>query len=150
MLAQSIRLGAIVFVGNDEFAHRKYACDFRRTYEIASFIGASPMLSSLPLVYVRFNPHYRKNRGVYYDTDLKTAHEILLNTIRGLERKDLKNTHGVNLVYVHYDTTEDGELMAFDDEPSDSIAPRGGDEGEIAPGMSYADLYRNAVIKIVY
>ncbi len=40
--------------------------------------------------------------------------------------------------------------MAFDDEPSNSLAPVGGDEGEIAPGMSYADLYRDAVIKIVY
>ncbi len=73
-----------------------------------------------------------------------------MNTIRGLERTDFKNMNGVNLVYVHYDTTEDGELMAFDDEPSDVVAPGGSEESEIAPGMSYADLYRDAVIKIVY
>jgi len=125
LLAESVRLSAIVLVGNDEFGHRRYPCDFKRVFNICSALEQNPDSRGLPILYIRFNPHFYTRDGVYFSHDLETAHEILLSTLQNIT--SLKPR--VNLVYIHYDQTN-GELDIFHED----------DEND------YAKLYKNCVL----
>ena len=114
LVEESARLGAIVLVGNDEFAHRQYACDFQRLFNIANALEQVPEFKGVPLLYMRFNPHHFTRDGKYFDMPLSTAHELLFSTI-----KDISTVKpGVNLVYINYDMT-DGRLDVFNTTEND-------------------------------
>ena len=96
----SASLGAVVLLGNDEFMHRRYPCDLRRTLELSTAISAAPDMASVPLIYIRFNPHFYTKEEVMYDHPLEDSHEKLWDIITQLKRPFRP---GLNLIYVHYD-----------------------------------------------
>lgn len=112
----SALLNAIVLIGNDEHAHRQYACDFQRLWNIVNALDQHAQFKSLPVLYVRFNPHYYKRNGVHFSQPLDIGHAIMWKTLKSIKPEDLKP--GVNLVYIHYDRT-DGTLDIFKDEEND-------------------------------
>jgi uncharacterized Zn-finger protein len=101
LLGLSAELGAHVIVGLDEHGHRQYACDLRRTLMLTAAIGASST-KSLPIVYVRFNPHYYHVDGVLRDRPLDIVFEELWKVLCGLTRASLTTT-GLHLIYINYD-----------------------------------------------
>ena len=111
LLALSSKLRAFVLLGNDEYEHRRYKCDFKRLYNIAASLEARNM--RLPLVYIRFNPHFYRKDGHMYDQSLSEAHLRVLNVLQQLERGEIAiNPNGVSLIYINYDcTTSDGKLV---------------------------------------
>jgi len=94
------KLGAVVLLGNDEFMHRRYPCDLKRNIELSTAISAPPDMASVPLIYIRFNPHFYTKGKVMYDHPLEKAHEKLWNIITQLKGPFRP---GLNLIYVHYD-----------------------------------------------
>jgi hypothetical protein len=108
---ESARLKAVVLGGNDEYSHRQNACDLQRTFNMTQSLDQTEEYGGLPLLYVRFNPHYFKKGDTYYDLPLKVSHEIFLKTIRSLQPEDLKE--GLNLIYINYDRDKDGNLTLF-------------------------------------
>jgi hypothetical protein len=115
---ESARLGAAVLVGNDECAHRQYACDFRRTFNITQALEQNPDFQGLPLLYIRFNPHHYVRDGVCFSQSLQAGHELLWDTIQSITTVN----HGVNMVFVNYDRT-DGVLDIFrPEEKNDYVA----------------------------
>jgi len=106
----SALLKAIVIIGNDEFAHRKYPCDFRRVYNIVQALQQTDEFKDVPILYIRFNPHGYHRDGMFYSHSLAIGHEILLCTLQNINVTELKR--GLNLVYIHYDQT-DGKLDIF-------------------------------------
>lgn len=114
LLALSARLGAIVLLGNDEFEHRRYKCDLKRCYEIATCVGTHPAQLALPILYVRFNPHWWTVDGVHHDLPLDELHARLLRWLAALPalvaRRPLVS--GMNLAYLNYSRT-DGVLDLF-------------------------------------
>ncbi len=106
----SAKLNAIVLVGNDEYAHRTYQCDFQRVWNIYQSLLQTDEFQNLPLVYIRFNPHFFKKNGHIVSFDLKVGHDLILKSLNNLTRENLK--HGLNLIYIHYDIT-DNKLDIF-------------------------------------
>jgi hypothetical protein len=54
-----------VIVGCDEFQHRRYPCDLQRTWNILSALDQTDEFKSVPILYLRVNPHfYQKKRDV--------------------------------------------------------------------------------------
>jgi hypothetical protein len=97
----SARLGAHVILGNDEFSHRRYPCDLRRTIQLATAIAAwSDGMASVPLIYIRFNPHYFTIGNTLFDVSLEKAHEKLWDIVQNLHPP---TNNGLNLIYVQYD-----------------------------------------------
>jgi len=129
--SQSVRLRAIVLIGNDEFAHRQYQCDFQRVFNIANALEQTLEFKGVPLLYIRFNPHYYRKNDVYYDPPLNVSHEKLWELILNLSPEDIKS--GINLIYVNYDTTNN-QLDVFNQK----------DEVE---SNDFAKLYQSCVIK---
>jgi hypothetical protein len=115
LIILGVLLRAIVLVGNDEFAHRRYACDFDRTLKITSALEAVTEFAGLPVIYIRFNPHFYTVDGVFFDPDLPTRHQALLDVLAQLESGDIQlvNPTGLNLIYMYYDqVTEQGQQGA--------------------------------------
>ncbi len=123
---ESARLNAVVLVGNDEFAHRQYACDFQRVFNIVQALEQDPQFRGLPILYIRFNPHHYFRDGVCFSQPLEVGHKLLLSTIQSINI--VKS--GVNLAYVHYDQTN---------KRLDVFSPKE-DEND------FAKLYENCVI----
>ena len=111
LLVISSILKAFVVFGNDEYCHRRYKCDFERLYNIAASLEA--LNQNLPLVYIRFNPHFYRKDGVMYDQSLPEAHARILTVLQQLESGEITiNPNGVSLIYINYDcTTIDGKLV---------------------------------------
>jgi len=141
LLDLSSHLQADVLVGNDEFAHRRYSCDFRRLFNIANSLSARPGLHNRKLVYIRFNPHFYEKDGVYHDLKLDEAHRKLLCVLNELKEGVIHLKEGVNLIYMYYDCTtqKDGSLQV------DVLAePDGESEYD-----TYVSQYRSCVIHVV-
>ena len=68
----------------------------------------------MPIVYVRFNPHFYRIDGKFYDLPLEKAHEILFEKIQSIE----KIKPGMNLCYVNYDMQQ-GKLCIFEGQEDD-------------------------------
>ncbi len=128
--AKSIELNAIVFVGNDEFQHRQYKCDFQRLWNIVHALQQNLEFKDTPIVYIRMNPHFYQIGEKYFDPPLTQVHEKLLHTLNSLTKRDIK--HHVNLIYINYSRLANGELCVF---LKDKTEPN-----------DYADLYNNCVI----
>ena len=109
--AESARFGAVVLLGNDEFAHRQYPCDLQRTWNIVQSLNQTKEFKDVPIVYIRVNPHVFQKGKVYYDPPLAATHALVLSAIRKLTREDLK--HAVNLVVINYDRDVQGNLTLF-------------------------------------
>ncbi len=109
---ESARLNAIVIICNDEFAHRRYSCELQRIFNIANSLQRNKNFENIPLVLIRFNPHYFKRDGIFHSTNLEVGHKLLLDTL-----KTMPPLHeGVNLVYIQYDRTN-GVLDIFGEDP---------------------------------
>ena len=130
---KSVELQAVVLVENDEFSHSQTVCEFQRLWNIVHALQQIFEFKDLPLVVIRFNPHFYRMGKKYVDEPLPQAHEKLLQTIQSLTQPDIKQ--GVNLIYINYDRHEDGELRIFDEHPDKP--------------NDYAHLYKDCVIKIV-
>ena len=116
--AKSAELGCIFLVGNDEFAHRQTKCEFQRIFNIANALEQTDEFKNVPIIYIRFNPHFFRKNGTYYDIPLHESHKLLLHVID-------TTTHvkpGVNLIYVNYDTNNHSKLCIFDDAEDDSYS----------------------------
>ncbi len=105
----------IVLVCNDEDQHRSYGadCELYRMFKIASVISAVPGQASIPILYIRFNPHYFRIAGVHHDLSLAERHrqlERVLNEVRDGTR--LVNG-GLNIWYMFYDRDANGRLSLF-------------------------------------
>jgi len=128
------KLGAVVIIGNDEWQHRRQACDFQRVWNIAQALEQTEEFKGVPILYIRFNPHGYWRDGVYFSPKLKDCHQVLWNVLNTLTPNDIKNKTGVNLVFVHYDQT-DGRVDVFskaEEEQND-----------------FALLYESCVVKVV-
>jgi hypothetical protein len=128
----SAKLSCIFLLGNDEFAHRQYACDFQRLWNIVNALQQTPEFRDVPIVYVRFNPHHYRVGSVLFDVKIDVAHANLWSRMNALRPEDVKP--GVNLIYAQYDRNEEGELNIFTEELDD-------DE----ESTHYRDLYRSCV-----
>ena len=126
LVEKSVELGCIFLVGNDEFAHRQTKCEFQRLYNIMQALQQADGFKDVPIVYVRFNPHFYRIDGKFYDLPLEKAHAILLEKINSITKEHI--TKSTNLLYVNYDM-QDGKLCIFE-----------GDEDD------YSQLYRETVI----
>ena len=69
-----------------------------------------------PIVYVRFNPHFFRKDGKFYDMPIAESHKLLLDTINGIAHVPKQ---GVNLIYVNYDT-QNGKLCIFENDEEDN------------------------------
>jgi hypothetical protein len=109
------RRGVVVLVGNDEFSHRRYSCEFDRTLKISSAISACPEFFNVPVLYIRFNPHYYTADGALYDPPLNERYIKLSEVLDTVKNGTivLKNPTGLNLLYMFYDTDSAGELVVF-------------------------------------
>lgn len=106
-------------IGNDEFSHRQYPCDFQRTWNITQSLEQTKEYKGVPLLYLRFNPNFYQRGKTMFDAPLATGHQVLLSTLNSLQATNLKS--GLNLVYIHYDTNAKGDLCIFDAEDNDSV-----------------------------
>ena len=77
----SAKLKSIVILGNDEFAHRQYPCEFQRIFNIATALEQNVDFTGLPIFYIRFNPHYFQKDGIFHNLKLNLAHEVILSTL---------------------------------------------------------------------
>lgn len=98
---ESARLGAVTLIGNDEFAHRQYSCDLKRTFNIVNALEQTDEFKGVPILYIRFNPHAYHRDGVHYSHPLNVGHQVILSTLQ----KIVNLKPGLNLVYIHYDRT---------------------------------------------
>jgi hypothetical protein len=136
----STKLNALVIVCNDEFAHRRYACEFQRIFNTVNALCARENHAATRVLFVRVNPHFHHVGTRMYDVPLAQTHNQMLTLLTKLQPSDLFS--GVSLAYIGYDRTEDGALCLFD-------------TGRIASGdtystedHSYMDLYSKCVIHI--
>jgi hypothetical protein len=108
MTLLSMEARAVVLVGNDEFGHRRYPCEFDRILKISSALSANPSFFGLPIVYIRFNPHFYQRGDTLFDPDLATRHARLLEMLSAIKKRELPlvNPTGLNLVYMYYDTVQ--------------------------------------------
>lgn len=130
LLNESVELGVVFLVGNDEFEHRYYACDSQRVHNIVQALEQTSEFRNIPIVYIRFNPHHYWRNSVLCSHSLENGHSILWRTIKSIRKDDIHP--GLNLVYVHYDMTND-KLDIF----------------ESAEDNDYALLHKECIIKLV-
>jgi KRAB domain-containing zinc finger protein len=115
----------VLLIGNDEFAHRRYACEFERMLKVATAIDKEPKFTGSTIVWIRFNPHWYTIDGVLHDPPLReTRYVKLLEVLQQLKDGTLlpqadrnkKSRGGLYLVYMYYDriTTEGTAASALD------------------------------------
>ncbi len=126
--AKSAELECVFLVCNDEFAHRQTKCEFQRIFNITQALQQTPEFENVPIVFVRFNPHFFHIDKKFFDIKLETAHLQLLETIKSLNKTHIQP--GVNLVFVNYDKTQN-TLDIFQD----------AQEGD------YAFLFKDSVLR---
>jgi uncharacterized Zn-finger protein len=132
-------LGALLFVlliGNDEFGHRRNACDLSRTLTITTALSLNPGMADVPVVYIRFNPHFYTKGSVHFDPSLEQRHAALKAVIDDLLCGRLEyNQNGLSLIYMYYDVDAEGRLDIFAN-PSDA-------------NLEFAMVLEPCVIKII-
>ena len=94
---------ALILLGNDEFMHRRRHCEFNRMIKIASALERGPATRGVPLVYIRFNPHWFTVNDVFHDPPLSTRYEKLGEVIKQLQSGALALEPGLNIIYMFYD-----------------------------------------------
>ncbi len=113
---------ALVLVGNDEFAHRRYDCEFDRMLKIYSAIAATSEFHNVPMFYIRFNPHHYEIDGVLHDPPLVERQKKLLELIAGIDKGEITpHTPGLNVIYMFYDKDAEGNLEILKDENVDTV-----------------------------
>lgn len=113
----STKLGAYVFVENDEMRHYMEKCDFVRCYNIVVALQTKKFEFDVPVLFLRVNPHHFRRNGIYYDLPLHDTHLKLLQILQNLKKEDLKP--GVNLIYINYDRTNDKLDIFSEDQQTD-------------------------------
>ncbi len=129
---ESERLKCIVLIGNDEWQHRREQCDFQRVFNIIQSLEQSEHFSGLPILYIRFNPHFFAKGNKCYSIPLEESHKLLLKTITDIQPEDIKQ--GMNLVFINYDQTDDNTLKIFLNEENQE---------------TYCNLLSSCVLKII-
>ena len=135
VLAAILKVHALL--GNDEFGHRMNACDFERVHNIVHSLALRTDGQTVPLLYIRFNPHRYTKDGVQYDQSLAEGHARLHKVLLQLANGTIPiNSEGVSLIYVNYDcTTIDGRLVV--------------DVLHSAEVGTYAHQFKDSVIHVV-
>ena len=129
----SARLGATVIVCNDEFAHRRYRCEFQRLFNTVNALCAQPGQADARFLFVWVNPHFHYIGSVLFDVSLHETHRRLLALLDRLRREDLKI--GVSLAFIGYDQDAEGALQLFQD-------------SDTTDTPSYAQMYQQCVIHV--
>eukprot|EP00808_Paulinella_micropora_P000478 g67420.t1 len=75
----------LLLLCNDELAHRRYRCELGRMLEISTALRANPNLRDLPVVYIRFNPHWFEVDCVLHDPPLAARFERLQRLLVDLQ-----------------------------------------------------------------
>ncbi len=114
---ESARLCAIVLVGNDEFCHRRYPCDFQRTWNIVQSLQQTKEFKDAIIIYIRFNPNFYCKGKTFYDPPLATGHKAIMIALQNIDKTKLKP--GLNMIYINYDLDEQGNLEVFKQEEND-------------------------------
>ena len=111
-----VELGAIVIVGNDEYAHRRYGrdCEFKRMLKISSALNMCPEFEMAPIIYIRFNPHHYMMGPTLFDPSLETRHAELRKLIINLKEMRLNLPNGLNIIYMYYDRDASDKLKVLE------------------------------------
>lgn len=104
----STEVGYHVLIGNDEAAHRRYACDFKRIIEMNTALCAGSVDASGKIIYVRVNPSAYKIDGILHDPSLEQVHAKLLTLLKALPTMELLDS--LNLIYINYDQTSQSDV----------------------------------------
>jgi hypothetical protein len=94
----------LVIVCNNEYQHRRYACDLKRTWQIFHALRANQEYQSIPIIFIQFNPHPYKVNGVQYEPKLLIRHNKLLEVYRSLSTTytNLDPVHPYQ-IFMYYD-----------------------------------------------
>jgi hypothetical protein len=136
----SIRLQALIIVCNDEFAHRRYTCEFQRVFNTVNALCARDNQSGTRVLFIRVNPHFHHVGTKMYDVPLAETHTQMLALLDRLQPSDL--FEGVSLAYVGYNRNDDGTLCVFDTDTDTDTT-----DDDTLDGC-YVDLYRDCVIHV--
>ena len=68
----------MIFIGNDEFAHRQNACDLQRLWNIVQALEQTPEFQGLSIVYVRLNPHSHRRDSIFNSHTLDVGHKLIM------------------------------------------------------------------------
>ena len=107
-------LQMLVLLGNDENSHRRYSCEADRMMKITAAIGACKEFHNVPILYIRFNPHFYEVDGKMFDPPLETRYAELARVINRIAAGEfvLRNPTGLNVVYMYY-PKENGEMSCL-------------------------------------
>jgi hypothetical protein len=133
----STRLHALVIVCNDEFAHRRYTCEFQRIFNTVNALCARDNQAGTRVLFIRVNPHFHHVGTKMYDMPLAETHAQVRSLLERLQPSDL--FEGVSLAYIGYDRNEDGTLCLFDKDSGNDDVPM---------DDRYVDLYRDCIIHV--
>jgi hypothetical protein len=106
--ALSAEVGYHVLIGNDEAAHRRYPCDFKRTIELNTALCQGSVGPTGEIVYIRVNPSPYRIDSVRHEPSLDQVHAKLLDLLKALPTMNL--LHSLNLIYIGYDQTTQPDL----------------------------------------
>jgi uncharacterized C2H2 Zn-finger protein len=98
----SVELGCHILIGNDEFQHRRYACDLSRTMDIYNLLTAADK-HDIPLIYIRVNPHTYSVAEFYLDPKMQEVFKKFLSVLNDLKNGTYEDLVGLNLIYINYD-----------------------------------------------
>ena len=115
---ESARLGALVFIENDEHAHRRYSGDFKRVLSIKQALSLnqdeSIKVASEKIVMIRMNPHTYMKGDVLYNPPLESVFTKTLKVIRHLTAEQVQEGPDLQLVYIHYDQHKSTKHIEFE------------------------------------
>jgi uncharacterized C2H2 Zn-finger protein len=109
--ALSSQVGYHVLIGNDEAAHRRYPCDFKRIIEMNTALCQGSVGPTGKIVYIRVNPSPYKVDGVLHTPSLEQVHAKLLTLLKALPSMELLSS--LNLIYLDYDQTSQIHLRPW-------------------------------------
>jgi hypothetical protein len=103
-----LQSSVIVMVEVDEDQHADYSCDLKRMADTLAALQVEG--NTLPIVFLRYNPHAFKVDGKTKRTLKKDREAKLLEVIRDALSGKLNADRQVAVQYLFYDTAADGEL----------------------------------------
>jgi hypothetical protein len=72
--------------------------------KIASALDSCPEFHNVPIVYIRFNPHFYTVDGTYFDPPIHLRYTRLLKVLEDVHTGTLSLKHrtGLNVIYMYY------------------------------------------------
>jgi hypothetical protein len=116
--------GVLVLVENDEHAHSYIdtSCDVKRIAEIIESWALDGF--TLPVVFIRFNPHAYRVNGALRKRALVERHETLLSILEDHDHPIYDASAPLKILHMYYDTRNGVPVVASDYGPlRDCIMP---------------------------